>query len=130
MNLAGAREIERAMGTFARAPNGGLIVTGSALAAVHEDLIIKLAMQYKLPAVYFLRRFVSRGGLLSYGPDIIDQYRGAGGYVARVLNGERVADLPVQEPTHYDLAINLKTAQALGLQIPPSLLARADEVIE
>ena len=130
VNVSDAREIERAIGNFARLPNGGLIVTGSALAAVHGELIIALAMQYKIPAVYFLRRFVPRGGLMSYGSDVIDQYRGAAGYVDRILKGEKPADLPVQAPTKYELVINLKTAKALGLTVPPSLLARADEVIE
>jgi putative ABC transport system substrate-binding protein len=103
---------------------------GSALSAVHHDLIIALAAQNKLPAVYFQRLFVTGGGLISYGPDFRDQYRRAAGYVDRVLRGEKPADLPVQVPTKYQLAINLKTAKALGLTVPPSLLARADEVIE
>ena len=123
-------EIERAVATFARSTNGGLIVTGSALSAVHGDLIIALATRYKLPAVYFLRRFITRGGLVSYGPDIIDQYRRAAGYVDRILRGEKPADLPVQAPTKYDLVINLKTAKALSLSVPQSLLARANEIIE
>jgi putative ABC transport system substrate-binding protein len=130
VDVRDARDIERAVATFARSPNGGLIVTGSALAAVHGDAIIALASRYKLPAVYFLRRFVFRGGLLSYGPDIIDQYRRAAGYVDRILKGEKPAGLPVQAPTKYELVINLKTAKALGLTVPASLLARADQVIE
>ena len=123
-------EIERAVTAFARQPNGGLIVTASALAAVHRDLIIALAVRHKLPAVYSQRLFVAGGGLISYGPDFFDQYRRAAGYVDRILKGEKPADLPVQAPTKYELAINLKTAKALGLTVPPTLLARADEVIE
>jgi putative ABC transport system substrate-binding protein len=118
-------EIERAVTAFARQPNGGLIVTASALAAVHRDLIITLAARHKLPAVYFERHFVTAGGLISYGPNIIDQYRHAAGYVDRILKGEKPANLPVQAPTKYELVINLKTAKALGLTIPPMLLARA-----
>ena len=110
--------------------NGGLIVTGSALAEVHRDLIVALAARHKLPAVYFNRFFVAAGGLISYGSDLIDQYRRAAGYVDRILKGEKPADLPVQAPTKYELVINLKTAKALGLDVPPTLLARADEVIE
>ena len=130
VNVRDAGEIERAVTAFARSSNGGLIVTGSALAVVHRDLIITLAARHKLPAVYFQRFFVTGGGLISYGPDIIDQYRRAAGYVDRILKGEKPADLPVQAPTKYELVINLKTAKALGLDVPPSLLARADEVIE
>ncbi len=125
-----AGEIERAVTAFARAPNGGLIVTGSGLAAIHRDLIIALAARHKLPAVYVGRFFVAAGGLISYGPDFVDQYRRAAGYVDRILKGEKPADLPVQAPTKYELVINLKTAKALGLDVPPTLLARADEVIE
>ena len=125
-----AAEIERAVAAFARSSNGGLIVTPSGLASVHRDLIITLAARHKLPAVYFGRYFVTAGGLISYGPDIVDQYRRAAGYVDRILKGEKPADLPVQAPTKYELVINLKTAKALGLDVPPSLLARADEVIE
>ena len=110
--------------------NGGLIVTGSALSFVHRDLIIALAARHKLPAVYYRRYFVTSGGLVSYGYDLADQYRRAAGYINRILKGEKPADLPVQAPTTYELAINLKTARALGLEVPPSLLARADEVIE
>ena len=130
VNVRDAGEIERAVTAFARASNGGLIVTGSALAAVHRDLIITLAARHKLPAVYFERYFVTAGGLISYGPDLVDQYRRAAGYVDRILKGEKPADLPVQAPTKYELVINLKTAKALGLEVPPMLLARADEVIE
>ena len=130
VNVRDAPEIERAVAAFARAPNGGLIVTPSGLASVHRDLIITLAARHKLPAVYFERYFVTAGGLISYGPDIIDQYRRAAGYVDRILKGEKPADLPVQAPTKYELVINLKTAKALGLDVPPTLLARADEVIE
>ena len=130
VNMRDAGEIERAVAAFARAPNGGLIVTASALAALHRDLIITLAARHKLPAVYFERFFVAAGGLISYGPDYIDQYRRAAGYVDRILKGEKPADLPVQAPTKYELVINLKTAKALGLDVPPTLLARADEVIE
>ncbi len=128
--MSDAREIERAIGTFARSSNGGLILTGSGLALVHRDLIITLAARYKLPAVYFERYFVAAGGLMSYGPDFLDQYRKAAGYVDRILKGEKPADMPVQAPTKYELVINLKTAKALGLTIPQSLLTTADEVIE
>ena len=130
INVREAREIERAIATFAHSANGGLITTASALAGVHSDLIIALAAQHKLPAIYFQRRFVNRAGLLSYGPEIVDQFRRAAGYVDRILKGEKAADLPVQAPTKYELLINLKTARALGITIPPTLLARADEVIE
>jgi putative ABC transport system substrate-binding protein len=125
-----AREIERAIEAFARSSNGGLIVTGSALAAVHRDLIVTLAARHKLPAVYSFRYFATVGGLISYGPDSMDPYRRAAGYVDRILKGERPADLPVQAPTKFELVINLKTAKALGLEVPATLLARADEVIE
>ena len=130
VDVRDAGEIERAIAAFARSSNGGLIVTASALAVVHRDLIITLAARHKLPAVYSCRFFVTAGGLISYGPDSIDQYRRAAGYVDRILKGEKPADLPVQAPTKYELVINLKTAKALGLDVPPSLLARADEVIE
>jgi putative ABC transport system substrate-binding protein len=123
-------EIERAVAAFARSSNGGLVVTGSALAVVHRDLIITLAGRHKLPAVYFQRLFAAGGGLISYGTDFVDQYRRAAGYVDRILKGEKPADLPVQAPTRLELAINLKTAKVLGLDVPPPLLARADEVIE
>ena len=125
-----AAEIERDVTAFARQPNSGLIVTASATAIAHRDLIITLAARHKLPAVYFARYFVTGGGLISYGPDTIDPYRRAAAYVDRILKGEKPADLPVQAPTKYELVINLKTAKALGLTVPPSLLARADEVIE
>ena len=130
VNVRDAGEIERAVTAFARSANGGLIVTASALAQVHRDLIVALAAQHKLPAVYSDRHFVADGGLISYGPDLVDQYRRAAGYVDRILKGEKPADLPVQAPTKFELVINLKTAKALGLEMPPSLLARADEVIE
>jgi putative ABC transport system substrate-binding protein len=130
VNVRDAGEIERAITAFARSPNGGLIVTASALSLVHRDLIIALAARHKLPAVYFERGFVANGGLISYGADFIEQYRRAAGYVDRILNGEKPADLPVHAPTKYELVINLKTAKALGLTMPPSVLARADEVIE
>ena len=130
VNVRDACEIERAVTAFARAPNGGLIVTASAAATLHRDLIIALAARHKLPAVYSERSFVAAGGLISYGADYIDQYRKAAGYVDRILKGEKPADLPVQAPTKYELVINLKTAKALGLDVPHSLLARADEVIE
>jgi putative tryptophan/tyrosine transport system substrate-binding protein len=123
-------EIERAIATFAASPDGGLIVTGSALTSAHRDLIITLAARYKLPAVYADRLGIIGGGLLSYGPDRIDIFQRAAGYVDRILKGEKPADLPVQAPTKYELVINLKTAKALGLTVSPTLLARADEVIE
>ena len=130
VNVRDAGEIERAISEFARFSNGGLIVTGSALTAVHRNLIVTLAAKHKLPAVYFERTFVTDGGLISYGPDVLDQYRHAAGYVDRILKGESPVDLPVQAPTKYELVINLRTAKALGVTIPPSLLTRADEVIE
>jgi len=130
VNVRDAGEIERAVAAFARPANGGLIATASALTVVHRDLIIALAARHKLPAVYHRRLFVNSGGLISYGPDIIDQFRQAAGYVDRILKGEKPADLPVQAPTKYELVVNLKTAKALGLEIPSSVLARADEVIE
>jgi ABC-type uncharacterized transport system substrate-binding protein len=123
-------EMERAVEAFARSSGGGLIVPGSALAVVHRKAIVALAARYKLPAVYFTRSPVIDGGLISYGPDIVDQYRRAASYVDRILKGEKPADLPVQDPTRYELVINLKTAKALGITMPPSLLARADEVVE
>jgi putative ABC transport system substrate-binding protein len=125
-----AGEIERAITAFARSSNGGLIVTGSTLAAGHRDLIITLAARHRLPAVYADRVFVASGGLISYAPDRVDHYRRAASYVDRILKGEKPADLPVQAPTKYELVINLKTAKALGPEVPPTLLARADEVIE
>ena len=123
-------EIEHAVTAFAQGSNGGLIVVASALATVHRALIIELAARHRLPAVYAFRFFVTAGGLISYGPDIADQYRRTASYVDRILKGEKPADLPVQSPTKYELVINLKTAKALGLEVPASLLARADEVIE
>jgi ABC-type uncharacterized transport system substrate-binding protein len=130
VNVGGAAEIERAVAAFARAPNGGLIATGGGRVRFHRDLIVKLAARHKLPAVYYDRVYVASGGLISYGPDFVDQFRHAAGYVDRVLKGEKPADLPVQQPTKYELVINLKTAKALGLEMPASVLARADEVIE
>jgi putative tryptophan/tyrosine transport system substrate-binding protein len=130
LNLRDASETERAITVFARSSNGGLIVAASALANVQRDLIIGLAARHKLPAVYWERLPVDSGGLISYGVDFIDQFRRAAGYVDRILKGEKPADMPVQAPTKYELVINLKTAKALGLEVPPTLLARADEVIE
>jgi ABC-type uncharacterized transport system substrate-binding protein len=123
-------EIERAVADFARRPNGGLIVPSGALAQIHRDTIIAVAARYRLPAVYPYRFFVTDGGLISYASDRVDHLRRAAGYVDRILKGEKPADLPVQAPTKYELVINLKTAKALGLEIPPTVLARADEVIE
>ena len=130
VNMRDTSEIENGITTFARSANGGLVVTGSPLAVLHRNLIITLAARHKLPAVYFEREFAVDGGLISYGPNFIDQFRVAAGYVDRILKGEKPADLPVQAPTKYELVINLKTAKALGLNVPPALLARADEVIE
>jgi putative tryptophan/tyrosine transport system substrate-binding protein len=130
INVRDAREIERSIEAFARSPNGGLVVTQSASATVYRDVIIAAAARHKLPAVYALRYDATGGGLISYGPDIVDQFRQAAAYVDRVLKGEKPADLPVQAPTKYELTINLKTAKALDLTMPDSLLARADEVIE
>jgi ABC-type uncharacterized transport system substrate-binding protein len=130
VNISDVAEIERAIAAFARVPNGGLILIGSGMAIFHRDLIITLAARHKLPAVYFDRPFVAAGGLISYGPDLIDQYRRAAGYVDRILKGEKPADLPVQAPNKYEMIINLKTAKALDITVPPALLARADEVIE
>ena len=130
VNMRDAGEIERAIAAIASAPNGGLILTASGMSILHHDLIIALAARYKLPAVYPDRSFVAAGGLITYGPDYIDQFRQAAGYVDRILKGEKPADLPVQAPTKYEIVINLKTAKALGLTIPPAVLARADEVIE
>jgi putative ABC transport system substrate-binding protein len=128
VNVRDPSEIRRAV--EARSPNGGLIVTASAMAYTHRDLIITLAARHKLPTLYFDRSFVAASGLISYGPDYTNQYRRAASYVDRILKGEKPADLPVQAPTKYELVINLKTARALGLEVPPTLLARADEVIE
>jgi putative ABC transport system substrate-binding protein len=130
VDVRDAGEIERGITEFGLSPNGGLIVPGSAQAPVHRDLIIRLAAKHRLPAVYFSRLFVPDGGLISYGPDLIDQYSRAAAYIDRILKGEKPADLPVQAPTKYELVINLKTAKALGLDVPAQLLARADEVIE
>jgi len=130
INARDAREIERVMGGFARVSNGGLVVAAGPSAAIHRDLIVKLAAHHKLPAVYYERNFAAAGGLISYGPDFIDQYRRAAGYVDRILRGEKPADLPVQAPTKYELVVNLKTAKALGLDVPWFLQQRADEVIE
>jgi putative tryptophan/tyrosine transport system substrate-binding protein len=130
IDVRDASEIERAVMAFTRSGNGGLIVTASALATRYRDLIITLAARHKLPAVYSGRWFVTDGGLLSYGPDYVDQFRRAGGYVDRILKGEKTADMPVQAPTKYELVINLKTAKALGLDVPANLLARADAMIE
>src|SRR6478672_8497842 len=130
INMSSADEIERAIVAFARSSNGGLVVTASALSVVHRDLIVTLAARHKLPAVYYRRLYVTSGGLISYGPDLVDQQRRAAGYVDRILKGEKPADLPVQAPTKYELVINLKTARALGLEMPAAVLARADEVIE
>jgi ABC-type uncharacterized transport system substrate-binding protein len=123
-------EIERAVGAIARDPGGGLIVTANGFAILHRELIIATAARHRVPAVYPYQFFVVAGGLISYGPSPIDPYRRAAGYVDRILKGEKPADLPVQQPTKYDLAINLKTAKALGLEVPPMLVARANEVIE
>ena len=130
VGVGDAGEIERSLAAFAGSPNGGLILTGSALAIVHRDLIIALAARYRLPAVYYERYFAAAGGLISYGYDTVKLYRLAAGYVDRILKGEKPADLPVQTPTKYELVINLKTAKGLGLQVPDKLLAIADEVIE
>jgi ABC-type uncharacterized transport system substrate-binding protein len=130
VDVRDASEIERGVTAFAQGSNGGLIVTGSALGIVHRELIATLAARHKLPGVYSGRSYVTAGGLISYAPDPVDQFQRAGGYVDRILKGEKPADLPVQTPTKYELVINLKTAKALGLDVPASVLARADEVIE
>ena len=130
LNMRDAEEIERAVTAFARSPNGGLITTAGAAANNYRDLIIKLAARHNLPTVFYERFFVAAGGLASYGPDFADQYRRAAGYVDRILKGEKPGDMPVQTPTKYKVFINLKTAKALGLTVPPSLLARADELVE
>ncbi len=130
INLRDAAEIERAVAAFARSLNGGLILTASGKSFLYHKLVITLAARHKLPAVYYERSYIAAGGLISYGPNRIDQFRHAAGYVDRILKGEKPADLPVQAPTKYELAINLKTAKALGLAVPPTVLARADEVIE
>jgi putative ABC transport system substrate-binding protein len=130
IDSANAAEIERAVSDFAREPNGGLIVTAAASGITQRELIVSLAARYKLPAVYFARDFVDSGGLISYGVDYVDQYRRAASYVDRILKGEKPADMPVQAPTKYYLVINIRTAKALGVTLPTSLLAHADEVIE
>ena len=130
INVREPGEIERDVAAFAHSPNVGLIVTGGGSQQLHRDLIVALAARHKLPTVYFERYFVAAGGLISYGPDFTDQYRRAADYVDRILKGEKPADLPVQAPTKYELVINLRTAKALGLILPQSVLARADEVIE
>jgi putative tryptophan/tyrosine transport system substrate-binding protein len=130
VDVRDAGEIERALAAFSGTPNGGLILTGGPMAIVHRDLIIALAARHRLPAVYYEPYFAAAGGLIAYGPSVPEQYRLAAGYVDRILKGEKPADLPVQAPTKYDLVINRKTAKALGLEVPPTLLARADEVIE
>jgi putative ABC transport system substrate-binding protein len=130
INVREANEIERSVTAFASHGNGGLVVTASALALAHRELILALAAQHKLPAVYYASFWVAGGGLASYGPDYPDQYRRAAGYVDRILKGENPANMPVQAPIKYLLAINLRTAKGLGLAVPPALLARADEVIE
>jgi putative tryptophan/tyrosine transport system substrate-binding protein len=130
VSVRDAGEIERAVEAIARTANGGLIVTPSASVSVYHDLIIALAARHKLPAIYSFRSLVTRGGLISYGPDTVDQFRNAAGYVDRILKGEKPADLPVQAPTKFELVVNLKTAKALGLDVPTAVLARADEVIE
>jgi putative tryptophan/tyrosine transport system substrate-binding protein len=130
VNVSDADEIERDLAAFARSSNGGLIVTSSPSAQLHRNRIVTLAARHRLPAVYYQRAFVTGGGLVSYGPDFIDQYRRAAGYVDRILRGEKPADLPVQAPTKYELVINRRTAKALSIELPPTLLATADEVIE
>jgi putative ABC transport system substrate-binding protein len=130
VSVRDATEIERAVTAFAQSANGGLILTASPLSGVHRDLIITLAARFKLPVVYGERSYIAAGGLISYGPNFLDQCRRAAGYVDRILKGEKPADLPVQAPTKYELVINLKTAKALGLTFPQSILARADDVIE
>jgi putative ABC transport system substrate-binding protein len=130
INVRSAPEIERAIVEFARFQNAGLIVTANALVSAHRDLIVALAVKHRLPAVYAARHFVSAGGLVSYGPDFLDQFRRAAAYVDRILRGEKPSSLPVQTPTKYELIVNLKAAKALGIEIPATVLARADEVIE
>jgi putative ABC transport system substrate-binding protein len=130
VDVSDAAQMERAIAAFAGESNGGVIVTGSSAAAFHRELIVGLVARHRLPAVYNGRYYVAGGGLISYGPDYVDQFRRAAGYVDRLLKGEKPADLPVQHPTKYELVINLKTAKSFGLDVAPSLLARADEVIE
>jgi putative ABC transport system substrate-binding protein len=123
-------ELQRAIAAFVRGPNDGLVVLGGPRSNAQRDLIVAIIARHRIPAVYAARYFVTAGGLISYGPDLVDQYRGAAGYVDRILKGEKPANLPVQAPTKHELVINLKTAKALGLEVPPTLLARADELIE
>jgi ABC-type uncharacterized transport system substrate-binding protein len=130
VNVHDVDELKRGLGAFAHGPNDGLIVTASGAAQRHRDIIIALAAQYRLPAVYFERTIVAAGGLISYGADYLDQFRRAAGYVDRILKGEKPADLPVQAPTKYNMTLNLKTAKVLGLDVPATVLARVDEVIE
>ena len=130
INVRDAGAIERAITDFARVPNSGLVITASALVVAHTDLIITLANRYKLPTIYYERTWVEAGGLISYGPDILEQFRRAAGYIDRILKGEKPSSLPVQAPTKYELVVNLKTAKMLGLNIPPSILSSADKVIE
>jgi len=130
INVRSAAEIERGLGAFAGAPNGGLIVTGSSSTVLHRALIVSLAARLKMPTVYNQRFFVREGGLISYGPDLHDQYRLAAGYIDRILKGEKAADLPVQTASKYELVVNLRTAKALGLEVPLIMQQRADEVIE
>jgi putative ABC transport system substrate-binding protein len=130
VNMGDAAELERAVATFARSANSGLIVTGSGLAQVHRNLIVSLAARHKLPAVYYEPEFVTAGGLISYGPNVLNEFRPAASYVDRILKGEKPTELPVQAPNKYEMMVNLKTAKALGLVIPQAVLARADEVIE
>ena len=130
VDVRDSNEMQTAIAAFARSPGGGLIVSASPSARIHQKLLIALAAKYKLPAIYYARYFVDAGGLISYGPDFADQFRRAASYVDRILKGEKPADLPVQAPTKYELVINLETAKALGIEMPPTLLARADEVIE
>jgi putative ABC transport system substrate-binding protein len=130
VDVRDASEIERGVTAFARGSSGGLIVTASPLASIHRELITTLAARHKLPAVYSARHYIAAGGLLSYGPDLIDQFRRAAGYVNRILRGEKPADLPVQAPAKYQLVVNMKTAKELSIELPAPLLARADEVIE
>ena len=130
VSVSGASEIENAVAGYAGSLNAGLIVTASALAVTHRELIIALAAKHKLPAIYFQHQFTTEGGLISYGSDPVEQYRRPAAYVDRVLKGDRPIDLPVQAPTTYQLAINLRTDRGLGLDVPPTLLARADQVIK
>jgi putative ABC transport system substrate-binding protein len=130
MDMRDVGEVDAAVAAFAREPNGGMIVLPGSLTITHRAQIIGLAARHRLPAVYPFRYYAAAGGLISYGPEPVDQYRRAAGYVDRILKGEKAADLPVQAPTKYELVINLKTAKALGLTVPPTLLVRADEVIE